>query len=173
MKIIIIIITLLVSLGNFCFGNTKTGLVDSDKQNHYKIYEEDGKYSYYSITYNEILPLEFEDDLALIFEFKIEDGEMYSINVITYIDKSGNVVLRPNVYSARPFSEGLAAVMPSEGSAWGYIDKTGEMVIQPQYRTANKFQDGFASVYIANDGGKWMLINKAGEYVREIEYPLN
>jgi len=150
-----------------------------NNRKHYKIYEENGKYYYINYydnltrTINEKVWIKFEDDLALINEYKVSWGMTYNINVWKYIDKKGKVVLQPDVYIADAFSEGLAAVMPDEGSYWGYINKNGEMVINPQYRRTSMFKDGFASVYIGNDGGKWILINNKGEFIRDLNEPLN
>ena len=149
-----------------------------NSRKYYKIYEENGEYfyeSHYDIltrTINEKKRIEFEDDVALISEYKTEWGMTSTINIWKYIDKKGKVVLSPDVYIADAFSEGLAAVMPSEGSLWGYIDKNGEMLIEPQFRRASLFKDGFASVYIENDGGKWILIDKSGEYIHDLAEPL-
>lgn len=50
-----------------------------------------------------------------------------------FIDKAGNVVIKPQFGSAAEFFEGLAAVQfPSYGK-WGFIDKAGQTVIEPQF----------------------------------------
>jgi hypothetical protein len=54
-----------------------------------------------------------------------------------FIDESGVVVIEPRFNGAKPFSEGLAAVVISDDENTigrvGYIDKTGQLVIQPQF----------------------------------------
>lgn len=48
-----------------------------------------------------------------------------------YIDKSGNVVIKPIFKDACGFSEGLAAVIVD--NKYGFIDRNGNMVIAPQF----------------------------------------
>lgn len=62
-----------------------------------------------------------------------------------FMDKSGNVVIKPAYKTVLAFSEGLAAVMTAEG-LWGYINKKGEMVIKPTYISVGRFSDGVAVV---------------------------
>jgi len=178
MKRKIITIASLVVLALVLGGFTMSILFPNNRS-HYKIYEEDGEYYYknsYCLlnrTWNEKKQIAFEDDLALISEYKTAWGITYTITLWKFIDKNGKVVLRPDVYLADAFSDGLAAIMPFEGSNWGYINKNGEIVIEPQFTRASMFKDGFASVHIENDGGKWVLINKNGEYVQDLDEPLN
>jgi hypothetical protein len=150
-----------------------------NNRKHYKIYEENGEYYYknrwniLTRTLNEKVRIVFEDDLALIHEYKTEWGMVYTISIWKYIDKNGNVVLRPDVYISDAFSEGLAAVMPMEGQKWGYMDIDGNIVIEPQYLKASMFKNGAASVFVEDNGGKWILINKKGDYLQELDEPLN
>ncbi len=68
-----------------------------------------------------------------------------------YIDKSGNVAIKPKFGLCYDFHEGLAAVSV-RGKA-GYIDKSGKFVIKPQFDTANEFSNGLASVVISGHLG--------------------
>jgi hypothetical protein len=176
-KIILVLLSVLILLsfilGDFIMSNFSPNPND---RKYYKIFEENGKYYYISHISdlchdkNEKVFIEFEDDLALIDESKIIEHGVTSINIFKYIDKKGKVVLMPDVYRADVFSEGLAAVIPYEGNLWGYINKNAEMVIEPKYSQASMFKDGFASV---NAGKKWILINNKGEYIRDLDKPLN
>lgn len=67
-----------------------------------------------------------------------------------YMDKAGNVVIKPIYKNAFAFSEGLAAVMTDE-KLWGFINKKGEMVIKPAYISSSRFSDGVAVVSIGKD----------------------
>ena len=177
MKLKIIISSTLILF--LIFGGFMVFALFQNNRNHYEIYDENGEYYYINHwdilteTKNEKVKIVFEDDLALIHEYKVSGGTTSTINTWKYIDKTGKVVLLSDVYIADAFSEGLAAVMPSEGSYWGYINKNGEMAIEPQYIRASMFKDGFASVYIEDDGEKWILINNKGEAVRDLDEPLN
>src|SRR5271157_772028 len=73
-----------------------------------------------------------------------------------YIDKSGATMIDfpKGVSEAYPFSEGMAAVMPSvaavmpsEGlGTFGYIDRTGRLIIPYQFAAAGPFREGLAAV---------------------------
>jgi hypothetical protein len=143
-------------------------------RSHYKIYEINGEYYYIGLWNNlggmikKKVQILFEDDLALIHEYKPgSEGGISSIHTWRYIDRNGDVVLKPNAFLASGFSEGLAAVIPHEGLNWGYINKKGEIVIEPRYVQTFMFKDGLAAVY---DGGKWIQINNKGEYVNDLEF---
>jgi hypothetical protein len=83
-----------------------------------------------------------------------------------FIDDTGTVVIEPKFNVARPFSEGLAAVITELGL--GYIDKTGRIVIPPQFGTAggpftSAFSEGLAAVPL-RDKNKWGYIDKSGRF---------
>ncbi|MDM1533860.1 WG repeat-containing protein [Myroides marinus] len=79
---------------------------------------------------------------------------------IGFINKKGEVVIKPVFNKGTSFSEGLAAVAYS-GKDYGYINTSGEFVIQPNFKGANEFRGGIAIVtkegihsYIDRDGRK-------------------
>jgi WG containing repeat len=78
--------------------------------------------------------------------------------------------------SGRGFSEGLAAVNVSMGTAdkWGYIDKSGKFVIQPQFAIAGPFSEGRAMVGIReadwSDKYKWGFIDTQGQWIAKPQY---
>ena len=71
-----------------------------------------------------------------------------------YLDKTGAVVISPQFYSAKDFSEGLAIVsrtFPIGGTEiltwkYGYIDRTGAVVLPPRFSHAEAFSGGLAYV---------------------------
>jgi hypothetical protein len=90
--------------------------------------------------------------------------------VFKYIDKTGKVIIEPQVEIAAPFTEGLAmvGVEIDEKQMWGYIDKTGDMVIKPQqYFMVMPFFDGLAIVWMGNKRG---YIDKTGNMVIEPQF---
>jgi len=61
-----------------------------------------------------------------------------------FINKRGELVIKPVYQRARPFSEGLAAV-EVKGQGTGFIDMTGKMVIEPRlFTVVFSFRDGVA-----------------------------
>src|SRR5581483_5631646 len=51
-----------------------------------------------------------------------------------YINRAGEVVVKPSFDRADEFSEGLAYV--AVGDRYGYIDEAGKLVIKPQFKEA-------------------------------------
>ncbi|MCJ7692778.1 MAG: WG repeat-containing protein [Sedimentisphaerales bacterium] len=88
-----------------------------------------------------------------------------------YMNKQGDMVIRPQFSQASRFSQGLAAVQ-IEGK-FGYINKEGEIVVEPQFDSALEFRDGLAQVWRTGLGeGKWAepklgYIDKTGKFVWE------
>ncbi|MEJ2543276.1 MAG: WG repeat-containing protein [Calditrichaceae bacterium] len=93
-----------------------------------------------------------------------------------YIDKQGNIIIRPYVYDNGPdyFSEGLARFV--KNGKFGFFNEFGRIVIEAQWDFAYPFQDGKAAVCkgckITTDnehssvtGGEWGYIDKKGNIV--------
>ena len=85
-----------------------------------------------------------------------------------FIDQTGKFVIEAKFNNAKPFSEGLAAVIVPDQGKLGYIDQTGRIVIEPQFGIGTgasnfSFSEGLAAVPVAS--GKWGYINKAGKFV--------
>jgi hypothetical protein len=98
---------------------------------------------------------EFHDGLL---EIAVSDGK--------YIDKSGRAVRFPKFYRGWDFSEGLAAVLPTEGGKWGYIDTTGHFAITPRFDSypagyVSSFSNGYAIIETNHRDG---YIDKTGEF---------
>jgi hypothetical protein len=84
-------------------------------------------------------------------------------NLFGFIDRTGNVVIKPQFTYADEFHEGLASVRL--GDQAGYINEAGEMVITlPPNSGGRRFSDGLAGV---NYGGKQGYIDKTGKLVIE------
>ena len=92
-----------------------------------------------------------------------------------FINKDGEVVIPITYKAAKSFSNGMAAVMNSDGE-WGYINKNNELVIDYQYDYTGFF-DQFENAIVYNErssGYRYALINKEGEklfdYVDDIDF---
>ena len=86
-----------------------------------------------------------------------------------FIDETGKVIIPTRFNEAKPFSEGLAAVVVSDeeyaGGKVGYVDRTGTMVIKPQFDLGGSvsdysFSQGLAAVTVID---KWGYIDRAGK----------
>lgn len=126
--------------------------------------------------------LQFSDGLAL---FNDKTTKNYG-----FINKKGDVVVKPIYKNANSFSDGLAAVCVfdslNHNDKWGFIDVKGNIIIQPKYNNAIDFNNGLAFVFLNgtdaiksfknNPDGTiplnfyWMLINKSGKLIGR---PLN
>ncbi|MBU3187647.1 WG repeat-containing protein, partial [Clostridium estertheticum] len=84
-----------------------------------------------------------------------------------FINKTGEIVIKPQFDFACNFSEGLAAIKV-EGKS-GFINKNGKIVIKPQfdniYDDVSSFHEGLAMV---NIGGKWgFIINPLTKHIKQ------
>ena len=81
-----------------------------------------------------------------------------------YLDKTGNLAVKPIYKYCQPFSEGLASV--SLGGKCGYINNTGKFLINAKYEYCWAYSEGLASVNSKENGSdKYQLINKSGKVV--------
>ena len=81
-----------------------------------------------------------------------------------YINKTGQLIIKPQFHYAKAFADGLAAVkvIMTDGVKGGYIDTTGKIIIVPQFDEVNSFSEGMAGVKI---GQKYGYIDKTGTIV--------
>ncbi len=95
-----------------------------------------------------------------------------------YINKEGNVVIKPAFDKAGCFSGGLAPVKIGgekdpksgflRGGKWGYIDTTGTAIIKPRFEEAHAFSNGLAAASVTNPEGfhdNFGYIDKNGSFV--------
>ena len=70
---------------------------------------------------------------------------------VGYMDKTGEIVIKPQFDRAEPFSEGFAAVAIGDNDGeqkWGYVNIEGHLVIKPQFSLAMSFVNDMAEVFI-------------------------
>lgn len=77
-----------------------------------------------------------------------------------YCGRDGRMVIAPEFKAARPFAEGLAAVVCD--SRWGFIDATGRYRVNPLYEDAGDYAEGLAAVA---QRGRWGYIDTTGRYM--------
>jgi len=94
----------------------------------------------------------FSGGLALI---KNHEG------IFGFINRTGDPVITPQFSTAKPFSDGYAAVKISD--RWGYIDKDKVFLINPRFIAAGDFHEGLAPV--RENTNTWGYINQQGEMV--------
>jgi len=88
-----------------------------------------------------------------------------------YVDKKGEVVIRPQFEMASDFKNGLAAVAVIDKvgykNKYGYIDKSGKMVVAPQYDEAGDFSEGLA---VVGKDYRWGYIDSTGREVIPLQF---
>jgi len=87
--------------------------------------------------------------------FPMDFGGMWG-----YVDARGRTAIHPLYAAARPFREGLAAVVMVE--KWGFIDASGDFRVTPLYEDCGDFHEGLAAVRWY---GRWGYIDRAGLFV--------
>lgn len=84
-----------------------------------------------------------------------------------FVDESGKVVIPEQFDDAKPFSEGMSAVLDFNTQLWGFIDQSGTLVIPYQYKTAGDFSEGLAPVMLTDNNSGY--IDRAGNIVIPLE----
>lgn len=124
----------------------------------------------------------FHEGLAVI-SLRSDPGSDDAL--LGYLDKKGNLAIKPRFAGAKAFTEGLAAVRIGkalvatvadiETHTWGFIDTTGAMRIEARFNEAHSFRDGIAKVHVGGKrakvydapgywrGGEWWLIDAKGK----------
>ncbi len=114
----------------------------------------------------------FSEGLALFNS----DGDHWG-----YLDKTGEICIKPTIDRGEPFSEGLACVCTGakyekfaggsnadfSSSKYGYINKTGIFVIEPKFEYALSFSCGRAAVRV---GDRWGFVDEHGNMVIPSEF---
>jgi hypothetical protein len=135
---------------------------------------------------------EFSEGMAAVALFEPPEPEKSATSdvegkhrLLGYINRSGEVIVRPQFAEAGPFRGGLARVRPNKtegsygkGDRWGYIDKTGKIVIPLDYNEVWDFENGLAWVHRGGnlpgfvfhqvpqwEGGEWLLIDATGKII--------
>jgi hypothetical protein len=98
------------------------------------------------------LPGDFSEGLALLL---VQNNKRVHWG---YIDKTGQIVIKPQYPKARPFREGVAAVKVN--GKFSYIDKSGKEIIKTAFETVGDFSDGMAKV--RDSAGNYGYIDKRG-----------
>lgn len=84
-----------------------------------------------------------------------------------YINKKGEVAIKPQFVYAKHFREGLAVVADDTYGPYGYIDTTGRVVIEKKFADAEPFSGGMAPVKV---GEYWGFINRRGDIIIQPKY---
>ncbi|WP_175202898.1 WG repeat-containing protein, partial [Achromobacter ruhlandii] len=115
----------------------------------------------YAITPDVSCQRAYAEGLAAVITGKASD----SAGTWGYVDKQGQMVIKPAFQEAESFQNGLAAVR-QEG-LWGYIDKRGNWAVKPRYARASGFNaEGTALVELDE---RDVLIDRQGQVVKTFE----
>ncbi|MCX6844402.1 MAG: WG repeat-containing protein [candidate division WOR-3 bacterium] len=105
--------------------------------------------------------------LTLCFRKESKHSDRFPILVdgkYGYLNKAGNVVIKPQFDSAASFSDGLALVK-IEGS-YRYISTAGDPAFDRKYEDARSFAEGLGTVFLRDSAGPgWGVIDRAGKVV--------
>ncbi len=109
-----------------------------------------------------------EKKYYLIEQVRIVDEKGSQEIKVGYIDRAGNVVVKPQFDGGEEFSEGLAVVcLDKHLSRWdihtkyGYIDTSGSYVVKAELEGAYSFSEGLGRVSVGN---KYGFIDKDGKW---------
>lgn len=128
---------------NFSEGLAAVAVTDKDGYYTHGYIDKTGKVII-PFKYGEVHP--FSDGFALVGIHKEGSWQQF-----VFIDQEGKRLFEhPQLYEAKDFSEGLAAVKID--SKWSFIDTSGRIVIKPQFFSAGSFSEGLAPVSV--QGGK-------------------
>jgi len=84
-----------------------------------------------------------------------------------YIDRTGQVVIKPTFDQAWAFVDGRALVRQS--GRFGFVDSSGQIVVEPTYRDAWHFSNGLAPV---QKDSLWGFIDRSGNLVVDAKFRL-
>ena len=84
-----------------------------------------------------------------------------------YINKKGNIVIKPQFDDAKMFSDGAAIIM--KNGSYGLIDYTGKYIISPRYMIMYDIIKGLTVIRTNND--RYGLIDKkTKKIIIQIQY---
>jgi hypothetical protein len=108
----------------------------------------------------------FSEGLAQTVTFGDKTDELRNCG---FIDKTGQVVVKPIYFMVHPFRNGFASVSHGRwresggyDGKWTFIDKTGREISPFSFDDAKDFTEGFGLVKV---GKKWGFINTGGKIV--------
>ncbi len=104
-----------------------------------------GNYSYLAMPPGALSDLHGPFDYALPFAEGLAVVKPAGAALMTYLKANSRFLGSPRFRQARPFSEGLAAVMLD--ARWGYLDADGHLAIPPRFLSAGEFERGWAPVH--------------------------
>ena len=102
-----------------------------------------------------ILPPTISDEPVERYGFSTDE------KTVGFINKEGEVVIKPRYALAGDFSQGLSAVgvKTEEGKIrWGYINHKGEFVVQPKYLMASDFSEERLAGVLKDEGTQSSLV---------------
>jgi predicted DNA-binding WGR domain protein len=131
-----------------------------------------GKYGCINTAGQFVIPTKFDKVIGSFSEGLAPLLDHYSkADYWGYIDKAGQIVIKPQYDEAHQFSEGLAAV--KRNGKFSYIDRAGKgLVVSPQfYPLVDDFRHGLAKVNVADRNSasyynpKFGYINNTGKFI--------
>ncbi|HVO99964.1 MAG TPA: WG repeat-containing protein [Bryobacteraceae bacterium] len=130
-----------------------------------------GKAGYIDATGRVVIPPTLPENVATgefhdgLMEVAVFDGE--------YVDRTGRLVIKKDLYRGWDFSEGLAVAMRNGEKLWGYINTKGDFAISPRFESSLNdyvypFSDGLAMIKVH---GKFGYIDHTGAFAIPPRFP--
>ena len=111
-----------------------------------------------------VVPPEYDLGIDGVVSFNFNDLGLAPVKThdgkYGLVDRTGQLVFKPELEMIRRFSEGLASVK-FEGK-WGYLNAQGRFYIKPTLPEAGNFSEGMAVIKF---GDKYGYINRKGKWV--------
>ncbi len=111
-----------------------------------------------------VVPLEYDLGIDRVVSFKFNDLGLAPVRThdgkYGLVDRTGQIVFKPELEMIRRFSEGLASVKYQ--GKWGYLNPEGRFYIKPTLAEAGNFSEGMA---VVKYGEKLGYINRKGKWV--------
>lgn len=118
---------------------------------------EDGSFYLADGSGNKVAETPYED-ARLFLENDTEDTQALAAVKLDgkwgFINKSGDMVIKPQFDDAHSFQNGYAAIEKSH--RWGFVLPSGEMAIEPTFVNAKDF-NGIGGVFVS-DGREWQML---------------
>jgi hypothetical protein len=76
--------------------------------------------------------------------------------LVGYVNRAGEMVVKPQFTTGAPFVEGLALVTMGDKGTYGFIDTAGKLAIDAQFPAAEPFSEGLVAITPKSPDGNYV-----------------